>query len=80
MADRNSITVLQLNPTGLSNAKQILLNKYFEEQKPDFVAFNETKKKVLEDFSRTTALSRDVEVLYKSTCCITVSAERHKLL
>ena len=50
MANRNSITVLQLNPTGLSNAKQLLLNKYLEDQKPDFVALNETKKQVPENF------------------------------
>ena len=50
MANRNSITVLQLNPTGLSNAKQLLLNKHLEDQKPDFVALNETKKQVPENF------------------------------
>ena len=49
MANRNYITVLQLNPTGLSNAKQLLLNKYLEDQKPDFVALNETKKQVPEN-------------------------------
>ena len=50
MTNRNSTTVLQLNPTGLSNAKQLLLNKYFEDQKPDFVVLNETKKQVPENF------------------------------
>ena len=36
-ANMNSITVLQLNPTGLSFAKQLLLNKYLENQKADFL-------------------------------------------
>ena len=49
MANRNSITVLQLYPTGLSNAKQLLLNKYLDDQKPDFVAMNEPKKQVPEN-------------------------------
>ena len=50
MANGNSIIVLQLNPTGHSNAKQLLLNKYNGEQKPDFVALNETEKQVPENF------------------------------
>ena len=50
MTNKNSITALQLNPTGLSNAKQLLLNKYLEDQKPDFVALNETKKQIPENF------------------------------
>ena len=50
MANRNSITVLQLNPTGLSNAKQLLLNKNLADQKPEFVALNQTKKQVPENF------------------------------
>ena len=49
MANRNSITVLQLNPTGLSNAKQLLLNKNLADQKPDFVALNQTKKQLPEN-------------------------------
>ena len=41
---------LQLNTTGLSNAKQLLLNRSLKDQKLDFVALNETKKQVPENF------------------------------
>ena len=79
MANRNSITVLQLNSTGLSNAKQLLLNKYLEDQKPDFVALNGTKKHVPKNvftnyriFSRCRGLNQrgvSLSVPKDTSCC-----------
>ena len=50
MANRHFINARLLNPTGLSNAKQLLLKKHLEDQIPDFVALNGTKKQVPETF------------------------------
>ena len=61
MANRHFNNARPLNPTGPSNAKQLLLKKHLEDQKPDFVALNGTKNKYPKLLSRTTALSREVE-------------------
>ena len=42
MTDENQFAILQLNLTGISVAKQTLLNKFFNDLKPDFVSLNET--------------------------------------
>ena len=42
MTDGNKIAILQLNLIGISVANQILLIKYFNDLKLDFVALNET--------------------------------------
>ena len=50
MSDCNNISIMQLNLTGISAAKQTLLNKYFNDLKPDFVALNETKRALPHDY------------------------------
>ena len=88
IADRNSITVLQLNPTGLSNAKQLPLNKFLKDQKPDFVALDETKKQVPENFftkNRTFSRCRgqnqrgvSLSVPKDTSCCETQEFKKMK--
>ena len=50
MTDQNKIAILQSNPTGISVAEQTLLNKYFNDLKPDFVALNESKIALPQDY------------------------------
>ena len=50
MANKNYANILQLNVTGMSSAKQVLLNKYIDDAGADFIALNETKKELPEDF------------------------------
>ena len=44
MANKNYANILQFNVTGMSSAKQVLLNKYIDDAGADFIALNETKK------------------------------------
>ena len=50
MANKNYANILQLNVTGMSSAKQVLLNKYIDDAGADFTALNETKKELPVDF------------------------------
>ena len=50
MANKNYANILQLNVTGMSSAKQLLLNKYIDDAGADFIALNETKKELPETF------------------------------
>ena len=50
MANKNYANILQLNVTGMSSAKQVLLNKYIDDAAADIIALNETKKELPEDF------------------------------
>ena len=50
MADKIYANILQLNVTGMSSAKQVLLNNNIDDAGADFIALNETKKELPEDF------------------------------
>ena len=77
--DLSSIPVMSnRNSYYCTAAKQLLPNKYLEDQKPDFVALNETKKQVAENFFtnyRTFSRCRG-----QNQRGVPLSAERHQLL
>ena len=49
MVEVKKLSFVQLNSSGLSNAKQIALEKYVDDMKPDFITLNETKQGISHD-------------------------------
>ena len=49
MAKVKKLSFMQLNSSGLSNAKQTVLENYINDMKLDFISLNEIKQKVLHD-------------------------------